>query len=103
MAADSFASAAVRSSARSWTTDLKDRKIRVNSLSPGPTDTPIFGKIGLTKDQIEQVHSHLAAQIPLGRIARPDQIASAILFLASDESSFITGVDLCVDGGFTQV
>jgi hypothetical protein len=57
--------AAVRSFARSWTTDLKDRKIRVNSLSPGPTDTPIFGKIGLTKDQIEQVHSHLAAQFLL--------------------------------------
>ena len=95
--------AAVRSFARSWTTDLKDRKIRVNSLSPGPTDTPIFGKIGLSKEQIEQVHSQLAAQIPLGRLARPDEIASAILFLASDDSSFVTGVDLCVDGGLTQV
>lgn len=99
----SASKAAVRSFARSWTTDLKDRSIRVNSLSPGPVETPIFAKVGFNQEQIGQVLSHLASQVPMGRVGQPEEIASAILFLASDESSFVTGVDLCVDGGWGQV
>jgi NAD(P)-dependent dehydrogenase (short-subunit alcohol dehydrogenase family) len=94
--------AAVRSFARTWTSDLKERKIRVNSLSPGPIETPIFGKIGLSQDQLQEFSKALST-LPLGRTGRPEEIASVALFLASDESSYITGVDLCVDGGLAQV
>lgn len=95
--------AALRSFARSWTTDLKARKIRVNVLSPGPIDTPIFGKTGLSTAQIEEFKGGLATQVPLGRIGRVDEIAKPALFLASDDSSFIAGVELFVDGGLAQV
>jgi NAD(P)-dependent dehydrogenase (short-subunit alcohol dehydrogenase family) len=95
--------AAVRSFARTWTSDLKQRKIRVNSISPGPIETPIFGKMGLTQDQLQEFSSFLVSALPLGRTGRPEEIASVALFLASDESSYITGVDLCVDGGLAQV
>jgi len=95
--------AAVRSFARTWTAELKDRKIRVNVISPGPIDTPIMGKMGLSKEQMEQFGAHVVSQVPMGRIGQPDEIAKAALFLASDDSSFITGVDLCVDGGMAQV
>jgi len=94
--------AAVRSFARTWTSDLKERKIRVNSLSPGPIETPIFGKMGLSQDQLQEFSTFISA-LPLGRTGRPEEIASVALFLASDESSYITGVDLCVDGGLAQV
>lgn len=95
--------AAVRSFARSWTNDLKDRKIRVNTLSPGPIDTPIFDTVAPTKDQVEQLKAGFAAQVPLGRMGRPEEIATVALFLASDDSSFVTGIDLSVDGGMAQV
>lgn len=95
--------AAVRSFARSWTTDLKDRKIRVNTLSPGPVDTPIFDGIGVTPDEVEKVKQGFAAQVPMGRMGRPEEIATVALFLASDDSSFVTGIDLSVDGGMAQV
>lgn len=95
--------AAVRSFARSWTNDLKARKIRVNTLSPGPVDTPIFDGIGVTKDEVEKVKQGFAAQVPLGRMGRPEEIATVALFLASDDSSFVTGIDLSVDGGMAQV
>jgi NAD(P)-dependent dehydrogenase (short-subunit alcohol dehydrogenase family) len=95
--------AAVRSFARTWTSDLKERKIRVNAISPGPIETPIFGKMGLTKEQVDQFAGSLASQVPMGRVGRAEEIASAAVFLASDESSFITGIDLNVDGGLAQV
>lgn len=95
--------AALRSFARTWTTDLKARKIRVNVLSPGPIDTPIFGKAGLTDEQIEGFKSQIAVQVPLGRIGHVDEIAHPALFLASDDSSFVTGTELFVDGGMAQV
>jgi len=95
--------AAVRSFARTWTSDLKQRKIRVNSLSPGPIETPIVGKMGLTKEQIDQFAGSLVSQVPLGRAGQSEEIAAAAVFLASDESSFITGIDLNVDGGLAQV
>ena len=94
--------AAVRSFARTWTSDLKQRKIRVNSLSPGPIETPIFGKMGLPQDQLKEFSTFISA-LPLGRTGQPEEIAAVALFLASDESSYITGVDLCVDGGLAQV
>jgi NAD(P)-dependent dehydrogenase (short-subunit alcohol dehydrogenase family) len=95
--------AAVRSFARSWTNDLKARKIRVNTLSPGPVDTPIFNSIGVTQDEVEKVKQGFAAQVPLGRMGRPEEVASVAVFLASDDSSFVTGIDLSVDGGMAQV
>ncbi len=95
--------AAVRSFARTWTNELKDRKIRVNVVSPGPIDTP--GVDGLTQDaeQARQLKAALASQVPLGRIGDPDEIAKAVSFLASDDSSFVAGIELFVDGGMVQV
>ena len=94
----------MRNFARAWTMELKDRKIRVNSMSPGPTDTPALEKTtGLTAEQAKQAASQFASQIPLGRRGKPEEIAAAVVFLASDESSFITGIDLPVDGGLAQV
>jgi len=95
--------AAVRSFARTWTNDLKTRKIRVNSLSPGPIDTPIFGKMGLNEDQANGFKQALPGMVPLGRIGNSNEIATTALFLASDDSSYITGIDLAVDGGMAQV
>lgn len=95
--------AAVRSLARTWTSDLKARRIRVNVISPGPIDTPIFGKGGLTPEQVAGFKSSTAQQVPLGRLGTPEEIAKPALFLASEDSSFITGVELTVDGGLAQV
>jgi NAD(P)-dependent dehydrogenase (short-subunit alcohol dehydrogenase family) len=95
--------AAVRSFARGWTMELKDRKIRVNSMSPGPIETPALEKAGLTPEQAEQAAAQFVTQVPMGRRGKPEEIAAAVVFLASDESSYITGVDLAVDGGMAQV
>ena len=95
--------AAVRNFARGWTMELKDRKIRVNSMSPGPIETPALEKAGLTAEQAEQAAAQFASQVPLGRRGKPEEIAAVVVFLASDESSYITGVDLAVDGGMAQV
>src|ERR1700722_75037 len=96
--------AAVRNFARAWTMELKDRKIRVNSMSPGPTDTPALEKTtGLTAEQAKQAAAQFVSQIPMGRRGKPEEIAAAVVFLASNESSFITGIDLPVDGGLAQV
>ena len=95
--------AAVRSFARGWMVDLKDRKIRVNVLSPGPIATPIFGKMGLTAEQQQEFGAHITQQVPIGRIGSPEEIATAALFLASDDSSFVNGAELLVDGGLAQI
>jgi NAD(P)-dependent dehydrogenase (short-subunit alcohol dehydrogenase family) len=95
--------AAVRSFARTWTMDLKDRKIRVNAISPGPIDTPIFSTMGRTEEQAQQVKAALSAGVPMGRLGLADELAKAAVFLASDDSSFITGIELFVDGGLAQV
>ena len=96
--------AAVRNFARAWTLELKDRKIRVNSMSPGPIDTPALATTtGLTPEQAEQAAAQFDLQIPMGRSGKPEEVAAAVTFLASDESSFITGIDLAVDGGMAQV
>src|SRR5882672_9880994 len=91
--------AAVRSFARTWTSDLKDRRIRVNAVSPRYTDTPPWHSIEAAEEQMKMISS----TIPLGRFGTPDEIAKAVVFLASDDSSYITGVELFVDGGFAQV
>ncbi len=95
--------AAVRSFARSWTTDLKDRKIRVNVVSPGPIDTPIIDGLVETEEQRQGIRTQLASMVPLGRMGRPDEIGKAALFLASDDASYVAGVELFVDGGSAQV
>ena len=95
--------AAIRSFARSWTVDLKYRKIRVNAISPGPIDTPMTSGMVQSQEQGEQLKRTLLSIIPLGRMGNPDEIAKAVSFLASDESSFITGIELFVDGGLAQI
>jgi NAD(P)-dependent dehydrogenase (short-subunit alcohol dehydrogenase family) len=95
--------AAVRSFARSWTTDLKDRKIRVNVVSPGPIDTPILNGLGTSEEEIQQIKAGFASGVPMGRMGAADEIAKAVSFLASDESSYVTGAELFVDGGLAQV
>lgn len=93
--------AAVRSFARSWTLDLKDRKIRVNAVSPGPIHTP--GLAGLGGDRSDELLAHQASTVPLGRLGQPDEIAKVVSFLASDDASFIAGIELFVDGGAAQI
>ena len=95
--------AAVRSFARSWTTDLKDRKIRVNVVSPGPIDTPIIDGLAESEEQRKGIRAQLTSIVPLGRMGRPDEIGKAAVFLASDDASFVAGVELFVDGGSAQV
>ncbi|MGE8473841.1 SDR family NAD(P)-dependent oxidoreductase [Paraburkholderia hospita] len=99
----SAAKAAVRSLARTWTVELKGRGIRVNAISPGAIDTPIIDSQVATAAEADELRARFAAATPLGRIGRPEEIASAALFLASDESSFVAGIDLFVDGGLAQV
>jgi NAD(P)-dependent dehydrogenase (short-subunit alcohol dehydrogenase family) len=91
--------AAVRSFARTWTADLKDRGIRVNAVSPGPIDTPLLNETFSDPDAMKG----LASTVVMGRLGRPEEIANAVLFLASAEASFITGIELFVDGGSAQV
>ncbi len=95
--------AAVRSFARTWTVDLKQRKIRVNTISPGPIDTPIFDGLLKTDEQVEQFRVGIVSAVPMGRMGSPDEIAKAVLFLASDDSSYVTGIELFVDGGMAQI
>jgi NAD(P)-dependent dehydrogenase (short-subunit alcohol dehydrogenase family) len=95
--------AAVRSFARTWTTDLKDRRIRVNAVSPGPIDTPGLNDLVASTGAGEQRLKMISSGVPLGRLGTPDEIARAVVFLASDDSSYVTGTELFVDGGFAQV
>jgi NAD(P)-dependent dehydrogenase (short-subunit alcohol dehydrogenase family) len=95
--------AAVRSFARTWTTDLKERRIRVNAVSPGPTDTPGLNNLLASSEAGLQRRKMIPSTVPLDRLGTPDEIARAVVFLASDDSSYITGTELFVDGGFAQV
>jgi len=95
--------AAVRSFARTWANELKTRGIRVNAIAPGPTDTPGISGVFPDEQQAAQLKRALAGQVPLGRMGRPEEIADAVLFLASNQSSFITGSNLYVDGGLKQI
>jgi NAD(P)-dependent dehydrogenase (short-subunit alcohol dehydrogenase family) len=96
--------AAVRSFARTWSIDLKERKIRVNAISPGIIPTPGYNtSLGMTEAQVEQFVKGSIGSIPLGRPGAPDEIAKAVVFLASDDSSYVTGIELFVDGGLAQI
>ena len=95
--------AAVRSFARTWTTDLKDRHIRVNAVSPGSTDTPGLNDLLASSETGQQRLKMISNSVPLGRLGAPDEIAKAVVFLASDDASYVTGAELFVDGGFAQV
>jgi NAD(P)-dependent dehydrogenase (short-subunit alcohol dehydrogenase family) len=95
--------AAVRSFARTWTTDLKERGIRVNAVSPGSIDTPGARDLLASSEVGEKRKKMIAESVPLGRFGTPDETAKAVVFLASDDSSYVTGTELFVDGGFAQV
>ncbi|MGB7947600.1 MAG: glucose 1-dehydrogenase [Candidatus Binatia bacterium] len=96
--------AALRSFARTWSVDLKERRIRVNVVSPGVIITPGYKtELGMSDDQIEQTKRQTAASAPLGRPGTTDEIAKAVVFLASDDSSYVTGIELFVDGGMAQI
>ena len=99
----SASKAAVRSFARTWTTDLKDRRIRVNAVSPGATDTPGLKELLASSETGKERRKMISNTVPLGRLGRADEIAKAVVFLASDDSSYVTGSELFVDGGFAQV
>ena len=100
----SASKAAVRNLARSWILDLKGQAIRVNTLSPGPTHTPgLVDLAGPDKAQQQGLLDYLTSQVPIGRMGQPEDIAKAAIYLASDDSSFVTGVELFVDGGVAQV
>jgi len=94
--------AAVRSFARTWTTDLKDRHIRVNAVSPGPIETPGLKDLVTSTGAGEERLKMISNNVPLGRLGEPSEIAKAVVFLASDDSSYVTGTELFVDGGFAQ-
>jgi len=93
----SASKAAIRSFARSWTMDLKDRGIRVNVVSPGPIETAALQRVS------QEMRNGFVAMVPMGRVGTPDEVASAVLFLASDDASYITGIELAVDGGAAQI
>lgn len=99
----SASKAAVRSFARSWSADLLNRRIRVNTVSPGAIDTPIFELEGRAPEQLVEVKRQLAASIPAGRMGVSNDIAQTVLFLASEESSYMLGAEIVVDGGFAQL
>ena len=95
--------AAVRSFARNWILDLRERKIRVNAISPGVVPTPGYDHLGLNDQQLQEFVDNQANAIPLGRVGTPDEIAKAVVFLASADSSFVNGIELFVDGGMAQI
>lgn len=95
--------AAFRSFARTLTSELAPRGIRVNAVAPGPIETPIYGKLGLPAEQVEEMGGGFAAMVPLGRFGESSEVAGAVAFLASSDASFITGAELPVDGGLAQV
>ena len=99
----SASKAAVRSFARTWTVDLRQRKIRVNAISPGPIDTQALSDLMQNEEQSRQLKKDLVSNVPLRRMGTPDEVAKVALFLASDDSSFVTGIELFVDGGMAQI
>ena len=95
--------AAFRSLSRVLASELRERKIRVVSVAPGPIETPIYGKLGMPQEAVEEMGAGFAQQVPLGRFGSSDELAKSVLFLASDDASFVNGVELEVDGGLSQV
>jgi NAD(P)-dependent dehydrogenase (short-subunit alcohol dehydrogenase family) len=103
MSVYSASKAAVRSLARSLSAELHPAGVRVNAVAPGPVTTPLYGKFGMPDEQLAAMAGQIAGKIPLGRFAGADEIAGAVVFLASDDSSYVLGAELAVDGGWTQL
>lgn len=103
MSVYSATKAAIRSLARTFSAELLPKGIRVNNLSPGPIQTPIFSKMGLSQEEIEGFGKQIMTQVPMGRFGESDEMAKAALFLASSDSSYIAGIDLVADGGMSQI
>jgi NAD(P)-dependent dehydrogenase (short-subunit alcohol dehydrogenase family) len=99
----SASKAAVRSFARTWTVDLRHHNIRVNAISPGPIDTPAFSDLMQNEEHSRQLKKDLVSNVPLRRMGTPDEVAKVATFLASDQSSYVTGIELFVDGGAAQI
>lgn len=99
----SASKAAVRSLARTFAAELVDRGIRVNVVSPGPIKTPIFGRTGLPQEAVDEFAKYIVGRVPMKRFGTPEEIGNAVLFLAGGDASYITGIDLKVDGGMTQI
>jgi len=95
--------AAVRSLARSWSAELAQQGVRINVISPGPIETPIFGKMGLPNEAIQAWAAQIGSKVPMGRFGQPLEVAKAVLFLASDDSSYMLGESILVDGGMATV
>jgi len=95
--------AALRSFSRTLAAELVERGIRINSVAPGPIETPIFGRVGLSKEQVDELSKSILDKVPLRRFGKPEEVAGAVAFLASSDASYITGVELHVDGGMGQV
>ncbi|WP_248722939.1 SDR family NAD(P)-dependent oxidoreductase [Seonamhaeicola sp. ML3] len=94
---------AIRAYSRVLTSELRSRGIRVNSIAPGPIETPIYSKMGLPQDVVEDMGKGFASQVPLGRFGKSEEVANAALFLASDEGSYVNGAELEIDGGISQI
>lgn len=99
----SASKAALRSLSRTLAAETAPRNIRVNTISPGPVSTPIYGKMGLPKEALDQMAKHISEQVPMKRFGNPDEVARAALFLASDDSTYTTGAEIFVDGGMGQL
>lgn len=103
MAVYSASKGALRAFQRVLTSEVKDRGIRVNGIAPGPIETPIYSKMGLDDETVEEMGKGFAQQVPLGRFGSSDEVAEAALYLASSDASYVNGIDLVVDGGLSQV
>jgi len=103
MSVYSASKAALRSIVRTLAAELVQQGIRINAVSPGAIDTPIYGKLGLTQDGLQAMASGIAAQIPMQRFGKPEEVAKAVAFLASDDASYVLGAELVVDGGWLEV
>jgi NAD(P)-dependent dehydrogenase (short-subunit alcohol dehydrogenase family) len=101
MAVYSASKAALRSVARTLSAELGDKGIRVNTVAPGPIETPIYGKLGMSEDQLGQMAGGILTKVPAGRFGKPEEIAGAVAFLASDASSYMRGAEITIDGGWT--
>ena len=93
----------MRSFARTLSAELLERRVRINVISPGPIDTPLFDKLGLPADQVHTMAAGIVSQIPLARFGNADEVAKAVLFLASDDSTFILGEEIIIDGGMATL